>query len=76
MNVAVEVIVVEQGVEQEAEGLPGSVQYIHLPHPQDPEGWYKSWAFNVGVSQAQADIVVCHDGDILVPTHYADEIII
>lgn len=74
-GVAVECIVVEQNATQDVEGLPHEVQHIHLPHPTDATGWHKSWAYNVGVAQAKANIVVCHDGDILVPSRYAQEII-
>jgi hypothetical protein len=69
-DISVECIVVEQGSRRDAEGLPPCVRYIHLPCPDDPEGWHKSWAFNVGVSEARADIVICHDADILVPFRY------
>lgn len=72
---AVECIVVEQGPVQEVDSLPEGVKYIHLPHPEDPDGWRKAWAFNVGVDAATADIVVCHDGDIIMPKAYASEIV-
>ena len=74
-DVSVECIVVEQSTIREVHGLPEGVRYIHLPHPEDAETWRKSWAFNVGVAEARADIVVCHDGDIMVPLNYAQEII-
>jgi glycosyltransferase involved in cell wall biosynthesis len=72
-DIPIECIVVEQNKRKEAE-FPSCVRHIHLPHPTDAEGWYKSWAFNVGVAAAKADIVVCHDGDILVPDSYEREI--
>jgi hypothetical protein len=74
-GVALECIVVEQNTKSELAELPDGVRYIHLPHPTDPSGWYKSWAFNVGVSAARADVVVCHDGDLLVPCDYGREIL-
>ncbi len=74
-GVSVECIVVEQNTVQEISGLPDDVRYVHLPHPEDPAGWHKSWAFNNGVRMARADIVVCHDSDILVPMYYAREIV-
>ena len=54
--------------------LPG-VRYIHLPHPGGDTRWRKSWAYNVGVSQARAEIIICHDADILVPVRYAREVV-
>lgn len=74
-EVAVECIVVEQSQAKQIDGLPEGVRHIHLPHPEDPAGWHKSWAYNKGVEAARADIVVCHDGDILVPADYAREIL-
>ena len=74
-DAGVECIVVEQSPRRDAEGLPLPVRYIHLPHSGDSEGWRKSWAFNVGVAAASADIVVCHDGDLLVPCDYAAEVL-
>lgn len=74
-GVAVECIVVEQGPTVELTSLPAGVRHIHLPHPTDRDGWYKSWAYNVGVRAARASIVVCHDGDILVPEDYAAELL-
>lgn len=74
-RVPVECIVVEQNATQEVHDLPPGVKYIHLPHPEDPDGWHKAWAFNKGVQGATADIFVYHDGDILVPVDYASEIV-
>lgn len=72
---AVECIVVEQNSTREIGALPEGVRYIHLPHPTHPEPWRKSWAYNVGVAAARGSIVVCHDGDILVPERYAAEVL-
>ena len=74
-DVPVECIVVEQGPRPELHNLPAEVKSIHLPHPEDPTGWYKSWAYNVGAAAARAPIVVCHDGDILVPSAYGRELL-
>ena len=73
-GVAVECILVEQSASRDIGPLPAGVRYIHLPHPTDRRSWRKSWAYNVGAAAAQADILVCHDGDILVPEGYAAEI--
>jgi|GEM_PF-84680 len=74
-GVAVECLVVEQAAESISPQLPEAVRYIHLPHPADPSGWHKSWAFNQGVRLSKSDIVVCHDADILVPQAYGLEIL-
>jgi|CXWL01.1.fsa_nt_gi hypothetical protein len=70
----VECIVVEQSPTREVYDLPNGVRYLHLNHELDPQPWRKSWAFNVGVQMARGNIVVCHDGDILVPERYSAEI--
>jgi hypothetical protein len=72
---AVECLVVEQSAVNEIAGLPAGVRHIYLSHPDDPVAWRKSWAFNVGVRQAAAPVVVCHDADIPVPCDYAGEIL-
>jgi len=74
-NISVECIIVEQSTKREITELPPGVRYIYLPHKTDTNGWYKSWAFNIGVKEARANIVVCHDGDILVPCNYGLEIL-
>lgn len=74
-GVAVECIVVEQSNEPEIERISSSARYLHLPHPQGNSDWRKCWAYNVGVNAARAEIVVCHDGDIVVPRKYAAEIL-
>ena len=76
-DIEVECIVVEQAPRAEIRPgeLPDGVKHILLVHPDEPEAWRKSWAFNRGVAAASADIVVCHDGDILVPDLYSLEIL-
>ncbi|MDD5544340.1 MAG: glycosyltransferase family 2 protein [Acidobacteriia bacterium] len=73
-GVAVECLVVEQSREPVVAGLPPTVIHLHLPCPDDEDGWHKSWAFNEGVRKAQSQIVVCHDADILAPCDYGKEI--
>jgi Glycosyltransferases, probably involved in cell wall biogenesis len=74
-GVSVECIVVEQNQEREVRDLPEGVRVMHLPDPDNSTSWQKCWAFNEGVKQARGDIVVCHDGDILVPQRYGCEIL-
>ncbi|MBK1645080.1 hypothetical protein CKO25_10530 [Thiocapsa imhoffii] len=75
-GVQLECIVIEQSNQSQArEHLPAAVRYIHLPHPDGDPGWRKSWAFNVAAGQARAPVLVCHDGDILVPTGYGQALI-
>ena len=73
-EVNVECLVVEQDQDTIITGLPAGVRHIHLPDPSGATAWQKSWAFNTGIREAAADIVVCHDGDILVPADYGRQI--
>lgn len=73
-DVNIECIVVEQSLKTETEGLPENIRKIHLPGDRGCDLWRKSWAFNEGVKVARGKIVVCHDGDIIVPEKYGLEI--
>ena len=67
----VECIVIEQSNTVQARAaLPPGVRHIHLPHPQGDPGWRKCWAYNEAARQARAPVLVCHDGDIVVPAAY------
>ena len=70
----VECIVVEQDERPQLRNLPGNVRHLHAPHPVENNSWHKSFAFNQGVKEARAEIVICHDGDIAVPSNYLDVI--
>ena len=74
-GVRVECIVVEPAPVSTVNDLPSGVRHLHVVHPEDPAPWRKSWAFNVGVREARAGIVVCHDADILAPRDYGREIL-
>lgn len=74
MNDSIECIVVEQDERRQLGPLPGNTRYLHLPHPEQPLLWHKCLAYNAGVELARGRIVVCHDGDILVPAEYCREI--
>lgn len=74
-GVNVECLVVEQDQERHIDSLPPGVRYLHVPHAGDPAAWHKCLAFNVGVREAAAEIVVCHDGDLLVPCRYGAELL-
>lgn len=70
-DVNVECIVIEQSNLVEArDALPPGVRHIHLPHPHGDPAWRKSWAYNVAAREARAPVLVCHDGDIVVPAAY------
>ncbi len=77
VDVPVECIVVEQDHHQQLRerDLPRGTRLLHRLHPTDPAAWHFSWAFNEGTRAARADILVFHDGDILVPAGYAREIV-
>ncbi len=70
-DVRVECIVIEQSDKVLArDALPPAVRHIHLPHPLGDPGWRKSWAYNQAARQTRAPVLVCHDGDIVVPAGY------
>lgn len=72
----VECIVVEQDVEVTLKGkLPAWVKHVHTPPPAADMPYCRSWAFNVGVKEAQSDVLVLHDNDMLVPADYSTEIL-
>jgi hypothetical protein len=75
-NASIECIVVEQDVEPRiAARLPGWVRHVHSPPPAADMPYCRSWAFNVGVKSGNADVLVLHDNDMLVPADYAARIL-
>ncbi|MEK6302309.1 MAG: galactosyltransferase-related protein [Acidobacteriota bacterium] len=75
-DVAFECIVVEQSISPEVrDQLPGWVRYVHTPLPYAEMPYSRAWAFNCGARAAQAEALVLHDNDMLVPVDYAKEII-
>ncbi|HKS23017.1 MAG TPA: galactosyltransferase-related protein, partial [Thermoanaerobaculia bacterium] len=71
-DIAVECIVVEQSRAPEVrEALPPWVRYVHTPSGELP--YCRAWAFNVAARLAASDVLVLHDGDLLVPQRYAAE---
>jgi hypothetical protein len=67
----VECIVVEQDVVARAKAhLPAWVRHIHAPPPRDDMPYCRAWAFNIGVRETDAPLVVLHDNDMLVPADY------
>lgn len=68
----VECVVVEQSPRAEiAAALPAWVRHVHTPPPAGETRYSRAWAFNVGARAARAELLVFHDGDILVPRGYA-----
>jgi hypothetical protein len=75
-GVSVECIVIEQSnVSEVGRALPEQVRYVHLPHPNGDPAWRKSWAYNEAGRLARGQVLVCHDGDILVPGAYGRELL-
>lgn len=70
-----ECIVVEQSPRPEIrEGIPAWVRYAHQAWPEErPFG--RSHAFNFGAQLATTEILVFHDGDMLVPEDYVAGIV-
>jgi hypothetical protein len=68
----VECVVVEQDVQPRMRTrLPAWVRHVHAPPPTADMPYCRSWAFNVGVRECRAPLVVLHDNDMLVPADYA-----
>lgn len=75
LAVPVECILVDQSPDACARGIVVADQYLHHPHPTQPDAWYKTWAFNLGARAARGEILVFHDGDIVCPEQYAAELV-
>ena len=68
----VECVVVEQDTIARAKShLPSWVRHVHAPPPREDMPYCRAWAFNIGVREAKAPLVVLHDNDMLVPGDYA-----
>lgn len=74
-NAAVECIVVDLTPGRAADELPPETVYRQVSTDHLPQGWYKSWAYNIAARMARSDLLVFHDGDICLPQHYAAELI-
>lgn len=75
-TLASECIVVEQSFEPEIKHLlPKWVRYHFTKSPSDKYLYNRSWAFNEGTRLARGRIVALHDGDIIVPSEYAAELV-
>ncbi len=70
LDVPVECIVVEQDNVAKLSQLPGNTRYLHLPDPTGSTDWNKCLALNAGAAVARGNILIFHDGDILVPERY------
>jgi hypothetical protein len=75
IDVPCEVVVVDQSPVPLIASLPMPVSYRHLEKPAGAPAWHKTWAYNVGARMARGSILVFHDGDICVPTLYAQELV-
>ncbi len=70
-RVSIECVVVDLTPASIIDRLPHGTVGVHVPTGHIASGWYKSWAFNIGARLARADVLVFHDGDILMPRDYA-----
>ena len=74
-DVSVECIVVEQSTRPEVRRhLPTWVRYVHTPLPHEDMPYSRAWAFNVGAREARGEVLILHDGDILVPREYGSQL--
>ena len=70
-----EVIVVEQSWQQQfADILPNGARYVYTQSTCEEMPFNRSWALNVGAQHAKGRVLVLHDGDYVVPTHFAHEV--
>ena len=74
-EVPCEVVVVDQSPQPQLGMLPAPVTYRHLSKEDVPQGWFKSWAYNVGARLATGSVLVFQDGDVCVPARYARELV-
>jgi N-terminal domain of galactosyltransferase len=75
-SVPIECIVVEQSLTSELRGrVPAWVNLIHTPPPNADMPYARAWALNVAARHARAPLLVLHDGDILVPSAYARDLV-
>lgn len=71
---SIECIVVEQDHHRKIETyMPSWIRYIHAPLDDDQTAFSRSRAFNAGAIEAKSELLIFHDGDILVPQGYAKE---
>ena len=75
IGVPLECIVVEQSIVPSSLDLPANARYVHVPMSDEQTPFNKCRCFNIGSSRARGEILVCHDGDIVVPERYVAEVI-
>lgn len=75
-DVSIECLVVEQSERSDLDGLlPSWVRHVRTPPPDATMPYSRSWALNVGARLARGRLLVFHDGDMLVPSGYAGELL-
>lgn len=75
-DVSFECVVVEQSASPEVRTeIPSWVRYVHTPLPRADMPYSRSWAFNVGARNANSELLILHDNDMLVPESYAAEVV-
>lgn len=75
LDVACECIVVDQSNVPIRDALPKHVRHIWLDNSALEPGWRKSWGYNVGARAAMGEILIFQDGDVLMPSRYAGEVL-
>jgi predicted glycosyltransferase involved in capsule biosynthesis len=74
-DVDLECIVIEHDVRpQVCHYLPAWVHYVYLAADED-EPYNRSRTFNCGASYARSHVLLLHDNDMLIPSHYASRIL-
>lgn len=73
-DVPCECVVVEQShVIEIRDQLPGWVRHLHQPWPRG-RPFSRAAALNLGAQHAKGEMLILHDGDMCVPSGYADEV--
>lgn len=67
------IVVAQDATPRMQEGLPSWVRYIHAP-AEEAVPFSRSGAFNTAAREAQGRILICHDGDLVVPMSYGESV--
>jgi hypothetical protein len=75
-NVSFECVVIEQDQQPQILSLlPGWVRHVHTTPARPGAPYNRSRAFNAGVLEARAPVLLLHDNDMLVPCGYLQRIL-
>ncbi len=74
-GVSFEVLVVEQDSQHRLDGmLPSWVYHVFDASPADEDRFNRAKALNLGAAHSRGEVLILHDGDMVVPVDYLSEI--